>query len=351
MSTLYSSSVPLTQHGHLRLPVPTVWKPQIAHGFWSALGAQSTYAPKNLEPYFEYFAEQCRLYETLGRKLPFSDYYGIIQIANDIKNGLDRSRVYQQLEDRCRNSATTSATLPSVDVLNDAIDLTARLLLMMDVGTPSSRMWTGRASRVWHNGSIQAFLAVVFQHQTMNRHDGIHLDRDFNARNLYAIGGLKVELTNNLLDHLEVVDIEGETTVMIFHHATFLRNQEHLYFPDGMIDETLQTIALLFPQNRWFRRTKLWHRKLEVQDADPSVLTCEATQRTTEIENYKYWHDRLVRLKLIYDQAKPRTARQWWNDRREGTQWYALWVVLGFTVFFGLVQSIEGAIQVYKSYH
>jgi len=71
----------------------------------------------------------------------------------------------------------------------------------------------------------------------------------------------------------------------------------------------------------------------------------------TNLDAYRFWRERLLRLKLVYDQAKPRTLRQWWNDRREGTNWYALWVAVGFTVFFGFVQSIEGALQVYKAYH
>ncbi|KAH6984222.1 hypothetical protein BKA56DRAFT_580767 [Ilyonectria sp. MPI-CAGE-AT-0026] len=122
---------------------------------------------------------------------------------------------------------------------------------MVVVGKPvRNRMWTGRAYRWWNEGTIQNFAASIFPVQRSNRHDVIQLDRDFNARNLDVIGGLKVELTNNLLDHLEVVDIEGETTVMIFHHASFLDNQEQQLFPDGFIYETLQTLAPLFPQNK-----------------------------------------------------------------------------------------------------
>ncbi|KAH6975755.1 hypothetical protein EDB80DRAFT_829857 [Ilyonectria destructans] len=85
-----------------------------------------------------------------------------------------------------------------------------------------------------------------------------------------------VELTNNLLDHLEVVDIEGETTVMIFHHASFLNNQEQQLFPYGFVNETLQTLALLFPQNKLYKPSKTWyHRYLKpaTMDTDLTVLT------------------------------------------------------------------------------
>lgn len=55
-------------------------------------------------------------------------------------------------------------------------------------------------------------------------------------------------------------------------------------------------------------------------------------------------------LKQAFDETQPKTMRQWWYDSRNGVQWYTFWVamlVLVLTVVFGLVQSIEGALQVY----
>lgn len=73
-----------------------------------------------------------------------------------------------------------------------------------------------------------------------------------------------------------------------------------------------------------------------------------------QIDKFRYWHDRLVVLKQVFDEAEPSTMKQWWNDRRKRVQWYTFWVaalVLGLTIFFGLIQCIEGAMQVYKAYH
>jgi hypothetical protein len=73
-----------------------------------------------------------------------------------------------------------------------------------------------------------------------------------------------------------------------------------------------------------------------------------------QIENFRYWHDRLVILKEVYDEARPNTLSQWWYDRRNGVQWYTFWValwVLILAVIFGLVQCVEGALQVYKAYN
>jgi len=285
---------------------------------------------------------------------PISDHATVIQLAQDVKGGLTRQEIVRKLESKRSRSPGANSVVDVAETVNGAIDLVSRLLLMCDVGRPAAnRTASGRAFRIWNQGTISDFTANTFPVQRSNRHGGIQLDTNFNARNLDAIGGFRVELTNNLLDHLEVVDIEGRTTVMIFHHASFLKNQEYPFFPDGFVEETLQTLALLFPQNRWYKKTTSWYHKnlvSETTDADVAVFDCGPLSMT-DIDAYHFWHDRLVRLKMLYDQAKPRTLRQWWNDRREGTQWYALWIAVGCTVFFGLVQSIEGAMQVYKSYH
>jgi hypothetical protein len=127
-------------------------------------------------------------------------------------------------------------------------------------------------------------------------------------------------------------------------------------FPPNFIEETLWTIALLFP--RYDPDTKKWFAKLSsdpAQRIDMQVVrTGNLNAEMRQIRNFIYWHDRLVVLKEVYDDARPNTLSQWWYDRRNGPQWYTFWValwVLVLTIFFGGVQCIEGAIQVYKSFH
>jgi len=72
-----------------------------------------------------------------------------------------------------------------------------------------------------------------------------------------------------------------------------------------------------------------------------------------QIESFDYWHDRIVMLKQVFDEAKPRTLSEWWYDGRNGVQWYTFWIallVLALTILFGLIQCIEGAWQVRLAY-
>ena len=132
--------------------------------------------------------------------------------------------------------------------------------------------------------------------------------------------------------------------------------QHSSLFPPGLITETLQTLALLFPQSD--RKTQAWFLQKQSADAlglDSRLVQCgQLRADDRRIENFRFWHDRLVVLKQVFDESRPATLWQWWADRRNGVQWYTFWVavlVLFLTVFFGLVQSIEGALQVYKAYH
>jgi hypothetical protein len=123
--------------------------------------------------------------------------------------------------------------------------------------------------------------------------------------------------------------------------------QSNDIFPEGFVLETLKTLALLFPPDTSSRR---WYRKQEdPNDLDPALFSCGSASR--QIEEYQYWHDRLVILKEEFDSSSPTSIWGLWNDRRTGIQWYALWLVLILTIFFGLIQSIEGGVQAYAAWH
>lgn len=73
-----------------------------------------------------------------------------------------------------------------------------------------------------------------------------------------------------------------------------------------------------------------------------------------QLSNFRFWRDRLAIIKEVYDESTPDSFSQWWHDRRNGVQWHNFWVamvVLGLTAFFGFIQCILAAVQVYKAYH
>jgi hypothetical protein len=102
-------------------------------------------------------------------------------------------------------------------------------------------------------------------------------------------------------------------------------------------DETFRTLMLLFPRGHKF--TETWYRKLvSTERLDPCVIKCGCLRADDrQFEHFKYWRDRLVILKQVFDESRLSTLSQWWNDRRNGPQWYTFWVailVLILTIFF-----------------
>lgn len=131
-------------------------------------------------------------------------------------------------------------------------------------------------------------------------------------------------------------------------------NHSSTLLPEGLAEETLQTLALLFPMTN--PETRKWFENIATtQNIDKKAIRCGRLRiEDRRIKAFKFWHDRLVVLKQLFDEAEPSTISQWWCDRRRRVQWYTFWVaalVLALTVFFGVVQSVEGALQVYKAYH
>lgn len=117
----------------------------------------------------------------------------------------------------------------------------------------------------------------------------------------------------------------------------------------------MRTLALFFPSGD--SETRKWIVNIasadENEGLDRRIIQCgRLSTDNRQIDRFRFWRERLVTLKQVFDEAHPNTLSRWWYDRRNGVQFYTFWVavlVLILTIIFGLVQSIEGAIQVYAS--
>lgn len=119
----------------------------------------------------------------------------------------------------------------------------------------------------------------------------------------------------------------------------------------------METLSLLLPEHdkdveRWFNKQLSRNQKRIA--LDPLARECgQLKGQDRQIDHFIFWHDRIVVLKQTFDEAEPKSMEQWWRDRRRRVQWYTFWVavlVLALTIFFGLVQSIEGGLQVWLAY-
>jgi hypothetical protein len=121
-------------------------------------------------------------------------------------------------------------------------------------------------------------------------------------------------------------------------------------FPPDFIEETLQTMSLLLPSfdrkdREWFRRVQA-RARLDPNAGSQDYLKVEARK----IEHYKYWRDRIIILKEVYDEHEPQGIIQFWRDDRRQIQWWTFWIA-AVVFLVAIIQCVEGAIQVYKAYH
>ncbi|KAK4461478.1 hypothetical protein QBC42DRAFT_270086 [Cladorrhinum samala] len=349
----------------------------------------------NLDPYFAYYTKQCRhaLHDG-GRHVATRTHADIVSCADMLKTNMTRREIRDAIAVRSKLGSKSPRHPNASEMIDSSIDLSASLLLMTNFGS-CSYGFSGKARLSWesesepepeprpqhalappppHQSSLRDFLEAYFAPDPPSHASSlssstvtetVKLEKIFKASNLCRIAGLRIVWTDNLADHLRLSD--DDTRVHIFHHASFLQAQspdtQACLFPVGLVEETLKTLALLFPSSD--AETKAWLDGLpalgsttgadgEEGEIDKRVTHCGRLKTDDRrIDRFRYWRDRLIMLKQVFDEAQPKTIQQWWYDSRNGVQWYTFWVavlVLVLTIVFGLIQSIEGALQVYASF-
>ncbi|KAK3385538.1 hypothetical protein B0H63DRAFT_473104 [Podospora didyma] len=301
----------------------------------------------SLNPYFEYYYKQCELialyqneeYSSLKTHRNIVDVAALIQQTDQ-----DRPAVLAQLPGLLGSGTDAQQ--------ENTLQLVSRLLTMTRIGEIPHEFISPRPTE-WKDGTLTEFVRDYFSPSPVLGHERIKFEKTFNGLSLSLITGLEIRWTDNLADHLRLMN--NDTTVCVFHHATFLLSQgASSIFLSSFVSETLRTLALLIP--KYDKNVKTWYGiQAAKYNLDPAATESGyliADER--QVESFRYWHDRLVVLKQVYDESRPNTLSQWWHDRRNSVQWYTFWVallVLFLTVFFGLVQCIEGALQVYVSFN
>ncbi|KAI7782623.1 hypothetical protein LA080_013111 [Diaporthe eres] len=299
--------------------------------------------------YWKFYTEECsHALHDGGRHIAIRTHADIVEIASQLQAGLTRADIKENIRKKLTSSHSNQD-----EILEKSVNLISSLLLMIHCGT-FSYGFSGCTELQWEQGSLRQHVARYFADPPVLSHERVKLEKNFTGPNLSRIAGLEIVWTDNLIDHLRMSD--DDTRVHIFHHAAFLecqRRSQKSLFPEGVAAETLQTLALLFPTAD--TETKKWFLKAAATtQLDGRAIQCGRLRSDRrQIENFKFWRDRLVMLKQVFDEAQPRTISQWWNDRRNGVQWYTFWVavlVLVLTIVFGFIQSVEGALQVYASF-
>jgi hypothetical protein len=153
----------------------------------------------------------------------------IITIAKSLEDGLTQKEIQiplLQLDTKNRSNEVKE------QMAIGSIRLVVRLMLMVDIGPIPDTCIQGRAHLEWQdeNKTLKEFLGNHFVESCVYP-ENLKFRSDFNAYNIYRYAGLNIQWTDNLYDHLRL--IEDETVLCIFHHAIFLKwqNRSDAFFP------------------------------------------------------------------------------------------------------------------------
>ncbi|MCJ1453719.1 hypothetical protein MMC28_004067 [Mycoblastus sanguinarius] len=348
---------------------------QIIASLWSSQQHHDSSA------YFQYFKAECDAWRLSGSAVAIQTYRDFLDLTEHLKRTRNQKRSSSAVLDFFPPlQPTDEKTSPCAEESNleqlhltlrdrfpfcdpasatNSIFLAVRLWLMLNVGSSAIlTLFPGRSSLGWtEDQSLDSFIDTCFPVSEL----GPTLSQwpfSLNVYNLQRIGGFDIVWTDHLADHLYLNEDIG--TISVYHHVQVLRGllpnkSPDQALPDGLIVETLQTLALLIPRanrdcTKWFQRIHVKNAK----DIDQGAGDVELWHWARSPEKYKFWGQRLITIKLAYETSEPKNLGQWWHDRRSKVQWYTFWVailVLILTIVFGLIQSITGVMQVYYAAH
>ena len=121
-------------------------------------------------------------------------------------------------------------------------------------------------------------------------------------------------------------------------------------FPDGFLEDTERTLSLLFPPAN-VETSRRIRRISEKEGVDIEAAIND--HASFDLSNYPFWQERLRHVQRVYDKTKPKRIKQWYFDRRDRVEWSTFWiavVVFLLTLFFGIISSVTGILQVYASF-
>lgn len=176
------------------------------------------------ELYFKFYARQC--HDALvdrGQHVLARTHQDIIDIVRQLEDHEPRDALRETLRKKLLKHERPNVE----DILDNTIDLAARVYLMTNVCSVKSFI-SGQIQIGWKSGDLKSELGDHFGGAQILGNDGIKLEPSFTAANLERIAGIQIRPTDNLADHLRLVD-QDDMIVAVFHHASFLYRQTRYY--------------------------------------------------------------------------------------------------------------------------
>lgn len=203
----------------LHLPVTAQTREEILDRLWPYPGTDAEQKTKpDWGAYFAYYHRQCSmaLFDE-GRQVCVRNHEDVLRITSLLTAGHTRSYVKSKISEGLTQPRTEEEV---TRMLDGSVNLAARLLAMIDVGSLPSEI-SSRRALPWSDESLYAAIHTHFNSSQIQAFDKVSLGTDFTARNIVKFAGIDIVWVDNLLDHLRLVD--GDRKLCVFHHVSFLK--------------------------------------------------------------------------------------------------------------------------------
>lgn len=204
-------------------PVPESGKIDIIRGIWhEEFCATCSSDLKCWDTILDFYGAECKkaISYSRGECTTVRTHRDVIAIADMLRKGHPKQEITNALLALDTQGRSEEAKSRMVE---GSLRLVARLVSMVDVGQlPHSVQ--GWAPITWSDAdlNLQTVLEEFF-HGNTSAATGIKFNEGFTARNFQRFAGLRIRWTNNLANHLRLMD--NDTTLCIFHHVCFLKHQ------------------------------------------------------------------------------------------------------------------------------
>jgi hypothetical protein len=212
--------------GLLSLPLISGQKQELAAQLWNStnLPGHPSEIFSSESSYFDYYQAQCiASTKDPNNNCGVSTHLDVVNIVHLLR---ERNATRLSVKDSLMTTLSRSGSTHFEEALQKAINLVIRLWLMIDVGDYMNGIIPGQTRLCWADDSLQNLVKSEFINEPILQ-SKLKLEKTFMAFNLERVAGIKIFWTDNLADHLRMMD--DDTRVAVFHHAFFLHCHKKWY--------------------------------------------------------------------------------------------------------------------------
>jgi hypothetical protein len=205
----------------LHKPVTSEAEVEIIRRLWPDSSTRPHKQCHDWSAYFMFYTRECRT--GLGdecRRLCVKNHRDILQVAQLLKDEPTKEALGSEL----RQSFTPHPAFDDEDNLVDgSIKIAARLFAIVNVRSLPYEI-SGQLSIPWSDGSLHNAVHDYFNTPPDSDTENVVLGSETTAPNIDRVAKIEIVWTNNLVDHLRLV--EKDKKVYVFHHVSFLKHMK-----------------------------------------------------------------------------------------------------------------------------